>query len=492
MAERRGTHTQRKSSESSTHSQASGFEDHELLPVASASSPSAARSCTEEDLEAVPEKPLEYAGFRDRFQGKGKHKVGILRSIFNIYTCSWLNILMLVTPLAWFAHWWGRWSSPVVFALCFLALIPHEKLFDFYGEQLSLYCGKDLGDLIVITLNNVVEATLAIILLFKCELKLLQSTITGVVLLHLLLIPGAAFITGGARIWEQDLHPAHTQLNHTLLTVGVLSLLLPAAFYAAVNPSSTTVSTTEGLGDKTTVDFLAMSRGLAILLLLIYVTSRIFYHNPHHNMRKHPTAPKQLREEDEELARTEPKVNIWVCLLFVASNTAIMAVTAEWLVDSIESVREEAIITQEFFGMVLLPIVSFSADGVVAIVYFLHRTLRHVIKIGEPEPPTTLAKAEAIDLSIQFVLLWMPIMVILGWIAGKPFSLLFDFFEVALLLGACFLVNYVTADSKTNWAEGVVLFVFYSMMVLCAWFYTGESVVSTLLLCAGQAAEEPA
>jgi Ca2+:H+ antiporter len=42
----------------------------------------------------------------------------------------------------------------------------------------------------------------------------------GVVLLHLLLIPGAAFLTGGARIWEQDLHPAHTQLNHTLLTVG--------------------------------------------------------------------------------------------------------------------------------------------------------------------------------------------------------------------------------------------------------------------------------
>jgi Ca2+/H+ antiporter len=27
-------------------------------------------------------------------------------------------------------------------------------------------------------------------------------------------------------------------------------------------------------------------------------------------------------------------------------------------------------------------------------------------------------------------------------------------FEVAVLLGACFLVNYVTADKKTNWIEG--------------------------------------
>jgi len=32
-----------------------------------------------------------------------------------------------------------------------------------------------------------------------------------------------------------------------------------------------------------------------------------------------------------------------------------------------------------------------------------------------------------------------------------------DFFEVALLLGGCFLVNYVTADKKTNWIEGKYL-----------------------------------
>lgn len=40
-----------------------------------------------------------------------------------------------------------------------------------------------------------------------------------------------------------------------------------------------------------------------------------------------------------------------------------------------------------------------------------------------------------------------------------------DIFEVALLIGACFLVNYVTADAKTNWAEGMVLVAFYVMIV---------------------------
>jgi Ca2+/Na+ antiporter len=40
-----------------------------------------------------------------------------------------------------------------------------------------------------------------------------------------------------------------------------------------------------------------------------------------------------------------------------------------------------------------------------------------------------------------------------------------DMFEVALLVGACFLVNYVTADSKTNWVEGCIMVAFYLMIV---------------------------
>jgi len=34
---------------------------------------------------------------------------------------------------------------------------------------MALYLGSLLGDLLLVTLNNVVEATLAIILLTKCE-----------------------------------------------------------------------------------------------------------------------------------------------------------------------------------------------------------------------------------------------------------------------------------------------------------------------------------
>ena len=40
-----------------------------------------------------------------------------------------------------------------------------------------------------------------------------------------------------------------------------------------------------------------------------------------------------------------------------------------------------------------------------------------------------------------------------------------DVFEVVMLVGACFLVNYITADSKTNWVEGYTLISFYVIIV---------------------------
>ena len=39
-------------------------------------------------------------------------------------------------------------------SVCFVAIIPMEKMFDWGGEQMALYLGKDLGDLLIITMNK--------------------------------------------------------------------------------------------------------------------------------------------------------------------------------------------------------------------------------------------------------------------------------------------------------------------------------------------------
>ena len=77
-------------------------------------------------------------------------------------------------------------------AVCFFAIVPLARLLDYGGEQMVFYLGKDLGDLVKVTLskcgqqiyavrftssfyNSAVEATLAIMLLHQCESVFLFS-----------------------------------------------------------------------------------------------------------------------------------------------------------------------------------------------------------------------------------------------------------------------------------------------------------------------------
>ena len=120
-----------------------------------------------------------------------------------------------------------------------------------------------------------------------------------------------------------------------------------------------------------------------------------------------------------------------------------------------------------FFGLVILPVISFSSDGIIAIRKFSvvqgknfisafiapppdgesrpaktpinHRRPQEVNKTVEDEyfdgriipgaairlKPTLMSHGRPIDLSIQFTLLWMPVLVLLGWWTDRPMHLLF-------------------------------------------------------------------
>jgi hypothetical protein len=92
----------------------------------------------------------------------------------------------------------------------------------------------------------------------------------------------------------------------------------------------------------------------------------------------------------------------------------------------IYQIRISFYITRRWFGLILLPIVSFAADGAVAVLYFGTSLYHHFFRT--PMPPISLAKARAIDLSVQFSLFWMPFLVLLAWWTNKPFGLLFGMY----------------------------------------------------------------
>lgn len=155
----------------------------------------------------------------------------------------------------------------------------------------------------------------------------------GVVLLQLLLVTGVGFLTGGARAAEQELHSTSTQLNHTLLAMGVLATIIPAVMLSASQRVGAT-SVAEVVTDESRATFLHLSRGMAIILLLVYVASRWYLYDPpgeDNALRLDENAPKALHEEEEKWRNHQPDVGPGFCLIMLCVAVALVAVTAEWV-----------------------------------------------------------------------------------------------------------------------------------------------------------------
>ncbi|KAI0776939.1 hypothetical protein BD413DRAFT_468225 [Trametes elegans] len=313
----------------------------------------------------------------------------------------------------------------------------------------------------------------------------------------------------------------------------LLAIVLPTAFFAALDrgydtdpaPASAHAPFSPLVSDRVRDDLLKMSRGMSVMLLLVYIASRLYRHLPPRlssrpqqstpttaksetasatvdrlrmapladERDQHPPASGRGQDGPQKGEGSRPLHQV-ACMLLIVVSIAVMAVTAEFLVESIDPFRERTGIEAEWFGLILLPLVSFAPEAVVATVRFVQpagiwfaRLCRSAIRGANDD--LSLAHGRPIDLSIQFTLWWMPLLVLFGWWTGKPVHLLFDYFEVALLLGSCFLVNYVTSDGKTNFVEGFTLILFYGMVALAAWFYPGQPQVALMLNCPGSVAE---
>ncbi|KIY43837.1 hypothetical protein FISHEDRAFT_67626 [Fistulina hepatica ATCC 64428] len=315
------------------------------------------------------------------------------------------------------------------------------------------------------------------------------------------------FFAGGLRFSEQGFGVSATQLNSSLLTISVIAVLLPAAFSLSVDQQT---DADEGS------DILKVSRGVAIILLFIYASYLVFQLYSHvglyddesddvqksrpyteeqkENFRKlmhkkgtttavdpnggsnantitsraataspipHPSHDVEAHHEENKEEGEQPQMSLSVCITLLVVVTVFVAVTAEWLVDSIDGMTESGGISKEFVGIILLPIVGNAAEHVTAVTVSVKDKL-------------TLSLNVAAGSSIQIALFVIPFIVTLGWILGKPMTLLFDPLQSVTMFLAVLTVNYVVQDGKSNWLEGMILMCLYVILAVTFWFYPGS------------------
>lgn len=141
---------------------------------------------------------------------------------------SWINVLLVAVPVG-IAAKAANLNPSIVFAINAVAIVPLAGLLSHATESVASRLGDTLGALLNVSFGNAVELIIFIIALVKDEIRIVQASLLGSILANLLLILGMAFLLGGLRYREQVYNSTVTQMSACLLSLSVMSLLLPVS-----------------------------------------------------------------------------------------------------------------------------------------------------------------------------------------------------------------------------------------------------------------------
>jgi Ca2+:H+ antiporter len=233
----------------------------------------------------------------------------------------------------------------------------------------------------------------------------------------------------------------------SLLAVSSTSLVIPAALNFAYDNQDTVQS----LGS-----ILILSRGTAIILLILYVFylyftlkshSQLFEESETCDTPKSPEKPKESPESKVSPEPEEPTLRVLsppeaLAMLFLITMT--IALCAEYLVGTIDEVGQILNINRTFIGLVVLPVVGNVAEHISAI-------------IAASKNKLDLAIGVALGSSLQIALFVTPALVLVGWGIQQPMSLSFDPFGAIVFFLSVIVVTGLIQDGESNYLEGAML-----------------------------------
>jgi Ca2+:H+ antiporter len=156
-------------------------------------------------------------------------------------------------------------------------------------------------------------------------------------------------------------------------------------------------------------------------------------------------------------------------VILLVVSTALVAVCAEFMVDSINGLIATSSIGEIFIGLIILPIVGNAAEHVTAITVAMKNKM-------------DLAIGVAVGSSIQIALFITPLVVIIGWAMDREMTLYFTLFETVCLFVSAFITNFLVLDGRSNYLEGALLMATYVIIGVVAFFYPNAADASASAL----------
>lgn len=348
--------------------------------------------------------------------------------------------LLLLAPIAILGEIF-HWSAGLTFLTGAIAVIPLAGLIGEATEALAARTGPKIGGLLNATLGNAAELIITIVAIRAGLLELVKASITGSIIGNLLLVLGLGMVYGGLRHGAQRFNRDHAGLNATLLIMAVIALSVPSLFSHAIGPEGS--PQVEGL-----------SLGVAAMMILLYGLGLLYSFRA--------AGDQGMFEHGVEavagaVAASNAHWSARKSLVVLALATGGVVWLSEVIVGAVEPVVAQYGLTEFFLGVVLIPIIGNVAEHLVA-----------VQEAGKNQ--MDLSIEIAVGSSLQIALFVAPLLVFLSLALGNPLQLIFNRFELLALLASVVIAGVVSFDGESNWLEGAMLLVVYSILAL-AFFY---------------------
>jgi Ca2+:H+ antiporter len=346
-----------------------------------------------------------------------------------------LYALLVFVPIAIIARLAG--ASPVaVFILSALAIIPLSGVLGAATEAVAEHTSPAIGGVLSATMGNLAELIIATVALRAGLIDLVKASITGSILGNLLLVLGIALFAGGLKYKVQKFNPNLAGASSTVLLIAVFGLVVPTLFHA-LHPDPARVATVR------------MSHYVAPLLIAGYIAWLVFSLWTHSSSFETEAGPP---------VTVGPKWSSKKALIILLAAAIAIGVVAEVLVSATEQAVKGLGLSEFFVGLILIPIIGNAAENSSAIIMALRNRMDLALNI-------------AVGSSIQVALLIAPLLVLLGMVFHQPMDLAFTTMEVASIGLAVLVTSSVIRDAETNWLEGVLLLLAYSVLAVAFFFF---------------------
>ena len=340
-----------------------------------------------------------------------------------------LLIFVPITIIGHFLHF----PPVLLFFLSAVAIIPLAKFIGEATEELAVYVGSAAGGLLNATFGNATELIIAIFAIKAGLLEVVKASITGSIISNLLLVLGAAMLTGGLKFKNQTFNRTAAMSSGATLFLAVIALVMPAILLQTAPDVSQKV-----IGN--------LSVTVSILMILVYLSSIIFSLWTHKHLYT------------EEVGKYVAKWSKMKSILILLTSTVLVAWVSEILVGSIEPIVSAYGWTELFIGVVFVAIIGNAAEHTSAIVMAVKNRMDLAIQIS-------------IGSATQIAMFVTPLLVLLSLIFTNHLTLIFNSFELIAIVLSVLIANLVIQDGESNWLEGLQLVAAYIIMAVAFFFH---------------------